>query len=329
MPTYYDLDLWVANSAGAAGNLGKVRFDCTALPDGQDIALKVPNPGGGLLYTGTIPLLEMANVWLNDQTMGGGTVLTLDGTEGVLFDDGGSAFAGRVQLATVLTANRSYGLPDITGTVLLDAGAQTITGVKTFGETFFDGDAGVTSFKANDPSTAPLLRLLDDTTGFGLDVVTTGAIAGDGTLLIPSGGGRVVTTGTPVAGRIPFYSGTSGLVVNDADLSFATDTLTVTKIAAHTVSGLLTMADAINVALNTTTGTKIGTGTTQKLGFWNAAPIVQPASANQAALALDTDVTGVDLVDRAAINSNFSAVQTLVNQLRTDLVAAGLIKGSA
>ena len=37
----------------------------------------------------------------------------------------------------------------------------------------------------------------------------------------------------------------------------------------------LTIADAINFILNTTTGTKIGTATDQKLGFFNAAPVVQ------------------------------------------------------
>jgi len=40
----------------------------------------------------------------------------------------------------------------------------------------------------------------------------------------------------------------------------------------------LTMGDATNIILNTTTGTKIGTATTQKLGFYNATPVVQGAS---------------------------------------------------
>lgn len=44
------------------------------------------------------------------------------------------------------------------------------------------------------------------------------------------------------------------------------------------------MGDAQNLIFNTTTGTKIGTATTQKLGFWNVTPIVQPASANQVAV---------------------------------------------
>lgn len=38
----------------------------------------------------------------------------------------------------------------------------------------------------------------------------------------------------------------------------------------------LTVADGINVVLNATTGTKIGTATTQKLAFYNSTPIVQP-----------------------------------------------------
>ncbi len=38
------------------------------------------------------------------------------------------------------------------------------------------------------------------------------------------------------------------------------------------------MADAKNFVFNTTTGTKIGTSTTQKLAFYNKTPIVQPAA---------------------------------------------------
>jgi hypothetical protein len=37
-----------------------------------------------------------------------------------------------------------------------------------------------------------------------------------------------------------------------------------------------------NILTDTTNGTKIGTATTQKLGFWNATPIVQPATGGAA-----------------------------------------------
>lgn len=45
--------------------------------------------------------------------------------------------------------------------------------------------------------------------------------------------------------------------------------------AATTFYGTTTLTDANNLTLGTSTGTKIGTGATQKLGFWNATPVVQ------------------------------------------------------
>jgi len=43
-------------------------------------------------------------------------------------------------------------------------------------------------------------------------------------------------------------------------------------------AGGLTVADAQDLAVGSTTGTKIGTATTQKLGFYNATPVVQPTA---------------------------------------------------
>jgi hypothetical protein len=51
----------------------------------------------------------------------------------------------------------------------------------------------------------------------------------------------------------------------------------------------ITVSDGGNVVLGTTTGTKIGTATTQKLGFYNKTPVVQPtavADATDAASAI-------------------------------------------
>jgi hypothetical protein len=49
----------------------------------------------------------------------------------------------------------------------------------------------------------------------------------------------------------------------------------------------ITVSDGGNVVLGTTTGTKIGTATTQKLGFYNATPVVQPAAVADATTAID------------------------------------------
>ena len=63
--------------------------------------------------------------------------------------------------------------------------------------------------------------------------------------------------------------------------------------AALNLSGNKTVFDGVDLVLGTTTGTKLGTAVTQKLGFWNATPVVQPAAAGQAAAAAQsqTDVT--------------------------------------
>lgn len=112
--------------------------------------------------------------------------------------------------------------------------------------------------------------------------------------------------------------------------------------------GTVTLADAANVVVNATTGTKIGTATSQKLGFFNATPIIQPASANQAAVtttvgsavaatgSTQTTPYGYAQAQADAIVSNVNALRvdllamnTLLTQVRADLVALGFEKGSA
>ena len=84
-------------------------------------------------------------------------------------------------------------------------------------------------------------------------------------------------------------------------------------------------------------GIDFGRSTTDKIGFYGlATPIVQPSGTSQSAVAttaITTLVTTPTATDIAvAVNSLISrqsANVTLVNQLRSDLVALGLIKGSA
>lgn len=60
--------------------------------------------------------------------------------------------------------------------------------------------------------------------------------------------------------------------------------LDVSGTASLTASSTqITLKDQIDFVFGTTTGTKFGTGTTQKLAFWNATPIVQPTTAVAAA----------------------------------------------
>ena len=74
-------------------------------------------------------------------------------------------------------------------------------------------------------------------------------------------------------------------------------------------------------------GVTIGTTSSGLLGFYGlATPISQPTSSNEAAVA--TTVPSSTNVAFVLSSAQQTAIITLVNQLRADLVALGLIKGS-
>ena len=63
-------------------------------------------------------------------------------------------------------------------------------------------------------------------------------------------------------------------------INFCTGGSTTAKVSISyagilTANQGITIADGKNIVLGTTTGTKIGTAAAQKLGFWNATPVVQ------------------------------------------------------
>ena len=83
-------------------------------------------------------------------------------------------------------------------------------------------------------------------------------------------------------------------------------------------------------------GTVLGrNSTTDKVGFYGATPVVRPAAAAQSAVAttaITTVETYTTTVWAASINSlieRVSALTTLGNQIRSDQVTLGLIKGAA
>jgi len=78
---------------------------------------------------------------------------------------------------------------------------------------------------------------------------------------------------------------------------------------ASQFDGELTLADAVNIVVNTTTGTKIGTATTQKLSVYNATPIVQGVAV--------ADASGGATVDAEA--------RTAINTLLARIRAFGII----
>lgn len=144
---------------------------------------------------------------------------------------------------------------------------------------------------------------LVDGTIVNADVSASAAIAGS--KVAPDFGAQnVVTTGTLGAGAT---------------------TVGTLAAAATTLSGALTLGNN-NIVAGTGAGTKIGTATTQKLGFYDATPIARPEGAAQAAVAT-TGATNSTPFGYTEAQAN--AIVALVNEMRSVLVNLGLMKGAA
>lgn len=73
-------------------------------------------------------------------------------------------------------------------------------------------------------------------------------------------------------------------------------------------------------------GVCLGQSSTDKIGFYGlATPIVQPSGSSQAAATNTTTTTSTT----TALTTDLDALRVLVNKMRSDLVALGLIKGSS
>jgi hypothetical protein len=174
---------------------------------------------------------------------------------------------------------------------------------------------GRTSFPLGTAALPALYPGTDTNTGIyspGADQVAV-ATNGTGRLFIQSDGKIGIGTGSPswnlhIAGATNTFQTITSSTSTDAGLLFGdtdavaqgqvryanstdamllytagTEKLRITSaglvgIGVTAPSSLLHLADAGNITVGTTTGTKIGTATTQKLGFYNATPVVQPAA---------------------------------------------------
>lgn len=139
-------------------------------------------------------------------------------------------------------------------------------------------------------------------------LVGRGAAAGAGDFEEVTLGTGLTMTGTTLSGSAGGGVGGSDTQVqfNDAG-AFAGDAgLTYNKTTDVLSVGAVTLADAGNIVVGSSTGTKIGTATSQKLGFYNATPVVQGASV--------ADATGGAIIDaeaRTAINALISRIEAL------------------
>jgi hypothetical protein len=262
-----------------------------------------------------------------------GKVLDVGGD--INLDDGGS-FQTTLQLVTP-TANRTVTFPDATGTLALVAGSS--------GQAIYN-DAGAYSG-------------LSTVTTDGTDVTLTGRFIGslNGAASAPPAtltgtwftGGTATTTKPQLllepAGTTSTAWSTSGTGVGvNAASGFAGNLLDlqINGTSEWNFSGtVFGIGEANDIAVGTTTGTKIGTATTQKLGFFGVTPVAQQTELTDELTTIthtapgtaDFDIqnlslTGYGFVTEDEGNTVLSVIANLqarVNELETKLVALGFL----
>lgn len=136
-------------------------------------------------------------------------------------------------------------------------------------------------------------------------------------------------------------SGTNENLTLDAKGS-GTVTLNGTATGGVSIGQTVTLADAKNLVLGTGTGTQIGTGATQKIGFFGVTPVVQQTELTDELTAItftapsSPDYALQDLVDTGGfafvtkdegntVLSVIANLQTRVKELEDKLVALGLL----
>jgi hypothetical protein len=215
----------------------------------------------------------------DDGSFGGSADLTWDDTGKVLdvggdinLDDGG-ANQTTLQLVTP-TAARTITFPDATGTVGLVAGS---TGQLVFNNAgAYSGLSGVTTDGTDVTLTGRFISSLNGAASAPPGTFTgTWFTGGTATttkpqvLIEPTG---TTSTAWSTSGTGLGVNAVSGFVGRLLDLQ-------INGTSEWSLSNTtFTIGEANDIAVGTSTGTKIGTATTQKLGFYNATPVVQPAA---------------------------------------------------
>ncbi len=214
--------------------------------------------------------VEIRPIWagVNGNAVFDGNTLTFTGATGVNvvampdnLADGLSVKEGSNAYLTFTTTDSSEAIAlkkntGVTGTLTVTSAAASAFAVGRLGAT--------TPSLAIDASTSTCitgLLIKSAGTGGGLAVTTTGGAA------------EALTIDSKGTGTLTLNGTATGAIVMGANVTISTK----------------------NIVTDTSTGTKIGTATTQKLGFFNATPVVQPAASTDATTGASGSVTGVFL----------------------------------
>ena len=243
----------------------------------------------------------------SSNTIGESGNLVYDGTQFITPKISGSAASGQ-NLTLVSTTHATKG-KILIGTLSAYDEVNDSLGIGT--TTPFAGSDSLRIEKTSAAAGKVSMRIKNGTaTGF---VQWTAEQGSDSTYLYQFGS-SYATSGRFIA--------RSGLIEANYKLYFSGGDATVGEIGFYTrgnnlrmtLTDKLTFADAVNITFNTTTGTKICDATTQKLGIWNATPIVQPTTAVAAATLTGgggTTLTDTDTFDGYTLKQVVKALRNI------------------
>ena len=140
----------------------------------------------------------------------------------------------------------------------------------------------------------------------GLEVAVTNTNSAAGSTIFRVLGGAAGTSALFNIDNNGWVNGPAGSTMVIAPASSQNMALYVQGGANIQLYSPLVLAEGGNLVFGTSTGAKLGTGTTQKISFWNATPVVQPAH-----IADPSGGAVVDTEARTAINSILAWQATL------------------
>jgi hypothetical protein len=189
-------------------------------------------------------------------------------------------------MSTSYTANTKLGKPavaDRNWNVQLNANAVLLDSLAPLGGLCVS-PTEVPSASLNVQAAAGNYQKRDGTVGTfaGAASVTLGPNQTSALSLTDAGTLSVSTSGYPATSHVRLAT----VVTGASTITSVTDNRVVCSVIGTDALPFLplaggTLSDGANLSLGTTTGTKIGTSTTQKLGFWSATPIARPGPYTQ------------------------------------------------
>lgn len=231
------------------------------------------NNGIGMSITGTYPTFTVTNA-SPDQTvsLSNGTGISVTGSyPNFTITNSSPSSGGTVTQVTSADGNATVSTTTTTPVVTI-VSAPKLQTARTINGTSFDGTGNITVTAQSSTLTGTVLAT----------TITTSSLTAVGS--ITSGVWNATKIGLAYGGTNSDLSATGGtgqyLKQSSTGAAITVGTIPYTDITGTPTLSYLplaggTMTDGANIVVGTSTGTKIGTATSQKLGFYNSTPVIQ------------------------------------------------------